>query len=170
MKAEQQINAWFNKFGQLFSTDVPRIIAETATEYYKNRFLPQNQDWDKRKWQTPKQPYFANKKRGKGRILFASGKLEESIRPSVVRAERVRISAGSTKAPYARIHNEGLTVKGTAKVRAFTNRNFMGKGKPVKIRQHTRAFNYTMPRRQFMGHSKYLNHEIFTRFKKEFNT
>lgn len=167
MSAEQQINAWFNKFENRLSIDTPRIIAETAVEYFQNRFLPQNQDWDKVKWKTPNQPYFSKKTRGKGRTLYASGDLEKSIHPSVVSASRIRIS--SSGVPYARIHNEGLSVRGTAKVRAFTNRNFMGKGKPQKIRAHTRAFNYTMPRRQFMGHSKFLNQILIDRLTKAFN-
>jgi len=169
MKYEQQINAWFASFENRLSIDTPRIIAETAVEYFQDRFLPQNQDWDKVKWKMPKEPYYSRKRRGKGRILYASGNLEKSIRPSVVSQERVRISAGSTTVPYARIHNEGLTVKGTAKVRPFTNRNFMGKGKPVKIKAHTRAFNYTMPKRQFMGHSPFLNAILKERLIKHFN-
>ena len=167
MKYEQQINAWFNNFEHRFNSTVPNIIAETAVEYFQDSF--KKQAWDNVPWQPLSPKYAAKKSRGRGRILTASGILQRSIRPSVVNANKVRISAGNSNVPYARIHNEGLTVKGSAKVRAFTNRNFMGKGKPQKIRAHTRAFNYTMPRRQFMGHSKYLNQILINRLTKAFN-
>lgn len=167
MKYEQQINAWFNNFEHRFDTAVPNIIAETAVEFFQDSF--KKQAWDGVPWQPLSPKYAAKKTRGKGRILTASGILQRSIRPSVVRPERVRISAGNSKAPYARVHNEGLSVRGTAKVRAYTNRNFMGKGKPQKIRAHTRAFNYTMPRRQFMRHSPFLNQTLINRLTKAFN-
>lgn len=166
MKYEQQINAWFNNFEHRFDSAVPNIIAETAVEFFQDSF--KKQAWDGVPWPALSPRYAAKKTRGKGRILTASGILQRSVRPSVVNANRVRISAGNSKAPYARIHNEGLTVKGTAKVRAFTNRNFMGRGKPQKIRAHTRAFNYTMPRRQFMGHSPFLNTILRDRLIKHF--
>src|SRR5690606_33732499 len=135
LKYEQQINAWFNKFEHRFNSAVPNIVAETAVEFFQDTF--KKQAWDNVPWQPLSPKYAVKKNRGRGRILTASGILQRSIRPSMVKPERVRISAGNSKVPYARIHNEGLTVKGTAKVRPFTNRNFMGKGKPVKIKAHT---------------------------------
>jgi len=93
-----------------------------------------------------------------------------SVRPSVVNANNVRISAGSSKVPYARVHNEGLRVMGSRYVRGFQNTNFMGTGRRVQIRPHTRKVDYLMPRRQFMGHSPILNkllrNELITYFNK----
>lgn len=167
MKYEQQINAWFEKFEHRFETSVPNIVAETATEFFQDSF--KKQSWDNVPWKALSAKYAAKKTRGRGRILTASGILQRSIHPSMITPNRVRISAGNSRVPYARIHNEGLTVKGTAKVRPFTNRNFMGKGKPVKIKAHTRSFSFTMPRRQYMGHSKFLNPIIKDRLIKAFN-
>lgn len=167
MKYEQQINLWFARFEHRFEASVPNIVAEVATEFFQDTF--KKQAWDGVPWQPLNPKYAAKKGRGRGRILTRTGELQRSIRPSVVRPERVRISAGNSKAPYARIHNEGLTVKGTAKVRPFVNSNFMGKGKPVRIKAHTRRFNFTMPKRQFMGPSPFLNTILRDRLTKAFN-
>lgn len=168
MKYEQQINDWFNKFEYRMHHSIPNIVAETAVEYFQDRF--KTQEWDKKPWQPLSPKYAAKKSRGKGRILTASGLLQRSIRPSVVRPERVRISAGNNKVPYARAHNEGLRIKGAYKVRAHNNNNFMGTGERVKIPAHTRHVDYRMPKRQFMGHSKYLNQVLINRLTKAFNS
>ena len=168
MNNEQKINAWFAKFEHRFNTAVPTIVAETAVEFYKERF--RTEEWDGVPWQ-PLSPKYASKKtRGKGRILTKSGILMNSIHPSVVNANRVTISAGGSKVPYARIHNEGLKVSGIRNVKTYTNSNFMGKGKPVQIKAHKRTVNYQMPKRQFMGHSPYLNRILMDRLTKAFNS
>src|SRR5690606_9544636 len=105
MPYQQQINAWFEKFDHRMETTMPNVIAETATEFFQDRF--KTQEWDGVPWQALKPKYAAKKGRGRGRILTASGLLQRSIRPSVVTAQRVVISAGNSKVPYARIHNEG---------------------------------------------------------------
>lgn len=167
MDYEQQINIWFEQFDQRMFVGVPNIIAETATEFYQDRF--KTQEWDKIPWQPLKPSYAVKKGRGRGRILTASGLLQRSIRPSIVKPSQVRISAGNSKVPYARIHNEGLRVKGLVKVKSHLNNNFMGKGKTVKIKAHTRNVDFTMPKRQFMGHSKFLNALLIDRLTKHFN-
>lgn len=167
-KNETNINAWFAQFKQRFDKRVPTIVAETATEYYKDRFKPANEDWDKVKWQALSPKYAAKKTFGKGRILTARSFLMNTIRPSVVNQNWVTISAGNSRVPYARIHNEGLRVTGVRKVKRFTNTNFMGTGRAVQIRAHTRTVNYKMPKRQFMGHSRYLNQILRTRLIKTF--
>ena len=167
MSYKQQINDWFKTFDQRMQADVPTIVAETATAFYQERF--KTQEWDKIPWQTLKPSYVAKKTRGKGQILTASGALQRSVRPTVVNAERVVISAGNSLVPYARIHNEGLTVTGAFKVRPHLNRNFMGKGKQVQIRGHVRNVNFKMPRRQFMGHSIFLNVEIIKNLTNAYN-
>lgn len=151
------------------NTAVPNIVAETATEYYKERFWPQNENWDGVKWQALSPRYAASKTRGKGRILTASTNLMNSIRPSTVTADRVTISAGNALVPYARIHNTGGQVSGTRSVKRFTNSNFMGRGKAVEIKAHSRNVNYYMHKRQFMGHSKFLNRILITRLINAFN-
>lgn len=166
MDAQQQIKAWFDQFNRRFHAAVPNIIAETATEYFQDSF--NKQAWDHVPWKPLNAKYAKRKTRGRGRILTASGILQRSIRPTLINENKVVITAGNSKTPYARVHNEGLRVTGTRKVRNYTNKNFMGKGKPVKIKSHTRTVNYQMPKRQFMGHSIYLNAAIIDRLKQAF--
>jgi phage gpG-like protein len=168
MSAERKLNKWFQEFENRFETAVPNIVAETATEYFKERFTVQ--DWDGVPWQPLSARYAVKKTRGRGRVLTRSGIMVNSIRPSSVTPQRVTISAGGSKVPYARAHNEGLKMQGIRKVRSYTNKNFMGKGKPVKIKAHTRTVNYQMPKRQFMGHSPLLNKIIMNRLTAAFNS
>jgi len=165
---EQQINVWFEQFDHVMHVAMPNIVAETATEFFQDRF--KTQEWDQVPWQPLQPKYAAKKTRGKGKILTRSGLLQRSIRPSIVRPEQVRISAGNSRVPYARIHNEGLRVKGLVKVRRHFNNNFMGRGRRVAIRSHTRNVNFKMPKRQYMGHSRFLNTVIKTRIINYFNS
>lgn len=167
MSYEKKLNDWFSRFEHRMQSGVPNIVAETAVEFFRERFT--KEEWDKKPWPALSPDYAKKKTRGKGRILTRTGMLQASIRPAVVKPGRVVISAGSSKVPYARPHNEGLRIKGIAKVRSYTNRNFMGKGKPVKIKAHTRSYDLQFKRRQFMGHSKYLNQAIIDRLTKAFN-
>lgn len=165
--AQNALNSWFAQFEHRFETTVPNIVAETATEYFKDRF--RTQEWDGKPWQALSPAYAAKKARGRNRILTRTGALLNSIRPSEVNQNRVVISAGNVKVPYARAHNEGLRITGVRNVKSYTNRNFMGKGKPVKIKAHKRQVNYQMPRRQFMGHSVHLNRLLIDRLTRAFN-
>jgi phage gpG-like protein len=168
MSAERKLNKWFQEFEYRFETAVPSIVAETATEYFKERFTAQ--DWDGVPWQPLSTGYAAKKTRGQGRVLTRSGIMVNSIRTSSETPQRVTISAGDSKVPYARAHNEGLKMQGIRKVTSYTNKNFMGKGEPKKIKAHTRTVNYQMPKRQFMGHSLLLNKIIMNRLTAAFNS
>lgn len=167
MSAQQQINNWFSNFEHRFNNAVPNIIAETATEYYQDRF--NKEEWDGVAWKPLNKEYASKKTRGAGRILTASGILQRSIRPTTVSSSRITISAGNSKVPYARIHNNGGRVSGVRRVRSYTNKNFMGKGKPVNIKGHNRSVNYVIPQRQFMGHSTHLNKILRNRLTLAFN-
>ena len=167
MNSQERLNAWFANFDHRMETAVPNIVAETATEFFQDKF--KTEEWDGIPWQPLGTKYAAKKTRGKGSILTKTGQLRNSIRPSEVNAGRVVISAGSTKVPYARVHNEGLRVSGIANVRPYTNSNFMGRGRAVQIKSHTRKFNFQMPRRRYMGPSKFLNEDIIERLTKAFN-
>lgn len=168
MDYQKKLNAWFSKFEHRFDSAVPRLVAETAAEFFQDRF--KTQEWDKVPWPALDPKYAAKKTRGKGRILTATGKLRGSITPTVVNARRVVISAGSAQVPYARVHNEGLRIRGVANVRGYTNTNFMGRGKPVQIKPHSRRYDIQFKERRFMGHSKYLNRAIITELTAEFNS
>lgn len=106
--SSDKINLWFDRFDQKFA-GFAGVIAETAVEFYRERFEQQN--WEGQPWQPLNPAYAKRKTRGSGRILTATGILAGSIWPSEVSVSRVRISAGGRKAPYAKIHNEGGTIK-----------------------------------------------------------
>lgn len=165
---EQRINLYFDRFNERFNKVVPNVIAETAVEFYTSKF--RTQEWEGIPWQPLSPLYAKNKGAGRGRILTKTGLLQRSIRPSEVSDRRVTISAGGSKIPYARVHNEGLRVQGIRSVRSYTNTNFMGSGRKVQIPAHKRRVDYTMPRRQFMGPSRTLNGLIRARLVAAFNS
>jgi phage gpG-like protein len=157
-----KINLWFDKFDEQYSATAG-IISETAVEYFKERLIQKN--WNG----IPYAPY-KNKKRepAKGSLMMRTNNLFSSIRPSIVTAERVVISVGGQKVPYARIHNEGGRVRGIQYVRPYTHPNLLGKGR-TQVQGHARKVDFVMPRRQFMGASVALNERILERLKRHFN-
>ena len=112
------------------------IIAETATEYFKGSF--RRKEWNGRPWRRTL--------KHTGSTLIESGNLMNSIRPAEVSQNRVVISAGSEKVPYARVHNEG----GLQYVRPHHRASRKGK------RHQVRGYAYRAWRRQFMGYSPQL--------------
>lgn len=166
MTNKERIEAYFASLKEKVREQVPQIVAETAVEVFKENIL--NGSFDGIPFEPLSEKYLEYKKRNKEKILYYNGFLFASIRPSEVSANRVIISAGSSKVPYARIHNEGLTVNTTARVGQYTRNNYRtsknGKGKATStVGAHTRKMNYTMPRRRFMGHSSILNERLMTR-------
>lgn len=156
------INLWFDRFDEQFSA-TPGIIAETGVEYFKERLIQKN--WNG----IPYAPYKNKKKEpSKGSLMMRTNNLFSSIRPSMVTAERVVISGGGPKVPYARIHNEGGRVRGIQYVRPYTHPNLLGKGRK-QVQGHARKVDFTIPRRQFMGNSVALNERILERLKRHFN-
>lgn len=165
-KNSGKINAFFDGFDERFRDKVPNVIAETATEYYQDRF--NEQEWNGVPWQPLNEEYARKKTRGKGRILTRTSNLQKSIRPETVTANRVTISAGNAKVPYARAHNEGEQISGVQYVRPHTKKNFMGKQKAVSIKGHDREVNFKMPKRQFMGFNRELKDKIMNRLRMAF--
>lgn len=126
----------------------PDIVAETATEYFKDRFTEKSYDGN------PWAP--ASKTKRTGSLLVDSGALVNSIRPSYVGRDKVTMSAGDIKVDYARIHNEGF--KGEAVINPFSRTR---KGKVEQVKAHKRNMN--IPQRQFMGHADELGKQIHAR-------
>jgi len=162
MAQYKNIDDFMSKLNGKVQRVVPQLVAETATEFFKERFRVK-QDPHGKPWQPVKRPV------RRGSLMVRSGKLMNTIRPSLVSADRVRIRAGNAKVPYAQIHNEGGTINhpgGTAYIpgdKRFTwvsNKKAAGKTYP-----RTKAHKIPMPKRQFMGHSKLLNGRIIERIK-----
>lgn len=123
---------------------VPDMIAERATEYFKERF--RYKEFDGTPWPGPGTGY----RRTNGSLLVDSSALVNSIRPSVVSAEKVVISAGNAKVGYAKVHNEGFA--GSVVVKQ--HERISKKRKKFTVKQHTQ--NQHIPQRQFMGESRAL--------------
>ena len=153
---------------------VPNIVAEAATEFFKQRFT--YKDWKGTAWPTARYPVTA------GSLMQRSGALVNSIRPKIVGPGRVVISAGDSKVPYARIHNEGGQIPVTPKMIKWAwAMHYEAGGTPKKAAPTPQAKFYkamalkkpgsmiNMPRRQFMGISPKLNEQILHSLKKDYN-
>ena len=143
---EQEIAAMMDEICE----ESAEIIAEEATEYFKERFT--EKEWDGTPWPPAKSP------KRSGSLLVKSSDLLNSIRPTEVTKDRVMITAGNQKVTYAQVHNEGFS--GKVNVDAFT-RNV--KGKTQQVRAHTR--NTTIPKRQYMGETEELDERILGRIE-----
>lgn len=177
----EKINLWFDQFDRKFS-DFPDIIAFSAEEYFRERFEQEN--WEGQSWQALKPSYAKKKKFGAGKILTGKGILKGSIWQSEVSPSRVTISAGGSKAPYARIHNEGGVIQKKArkenfvrnrykkgpKSKAFGGMGLFKKGTTPGEGLSFKAHSVTMPKRQFMGPSATLNARIMARLRAHYNS
>jgi phage gpG-like protein len=175
MGTYRNIDEFMASLNQKVKQVVPKVVAETATEYYKERF--RTKEWDSKPWPPTKR--FVKR----GSLMVRTSSLANSIRPSLVTHTKVRISAGNSKVPYAKVHNEGGKVhpRVTAKMRKWAWANYYKEAKlgsentytswsPSK--SHTINFykglaltkknklDIKIPRRQFMGHSQRLNAKI----------
>ena len=130
------------------------IIAEEATEYFKERF--DVKAFDGNPWVPAKRP------KKSGSLLVQSSNLVNSIKPIEVNSHRVVIATtGAVPNKYARVHNEGF--EGDVDVAPFTRkaRGRDGKTTTQQVKAHTRHMR--IPQRQFMGQAEELNERIRTR-------
>ncbi|SMO48203.1 phage virion morphogenesis protein [Solitalea koreensis] len=170
-KFDDELNAFFNKFQHAVQEHVPNVIAETATEYYKERFL--EKEWNGQPWAK-----YKGKEPSRGSLMLRSNNLMQSIRPKLVSAQRVIISAGSSKVPYAQVHNEGGIITRSARSETFVRNRIATGKKKGRFKRGTsegqgftfKASTYNMPQRQFMGHNQELNDRIKTRFNNLFKS
>lgn len=154
MKLED-LSKYLEQLPQKIMDVAPDIVADTATEYFKDRFTEKS--YDGNPW-TP-----ASKAKRTGSLLVDSGALVNTIRPSYVGRDKVTISAGDLKVDYARIHNEGF--KGEVVVNPFSRtRN----GKIEHVKAHKRNMN--IPQRQFMGSARELGDKIHNRLQSVVNS
>lgn len=99
-----------------FANDLPRLVGNTAVNFFKDRFRKQNwqdgasaQPWSKRNATLSHNRSGAN-------MLVDSGRLRRSIR--IARADSSHVTV-ATDTPYAKLHNEGGSLKITAKMKKF---------------------------------------------------
>lgn len=174
-KFDQQLQAIINKIDRKIDL-VPQLVAETALEHFQNALI--KKEWDSK----PYEP-FKNKKRepSRGSLMMRSNNLFRTLKIVSVTSNRATLSAGSSRVPYARVHNEGGTIHREARTAIVTHKKFTkGKfrGKTLFARNNEKAsfsqkasvsaYSVTMPKRQFMGKSPALLRDIKNRFKTNF--
>lgn len=147
----KELEQYFERLPDAILDDASEIVAETAVELFKESF--NTKSFNGEPW---KQPLHH---KNTGSLLIESGALLNSIQPKLISRERVIISAGNKKVPYAKVHNEGF--KGWVNVQAHTR-----KGK--KVEAHQRKIN--IPQRQFMGKSNELAERIHERLQAHCNS
>lgn len=151
-----QFNDYLEQLPNEIAADAAEIIAETATEYFKESFT--RKGFDGQNWQPAKVP------KTTGSLLVDTSQLVNSIRPTVVSPERVVISAGNDHVAYAKTHNEGY--KGPITVPAHTR--VSRKGKPHTVRSHVRIVDIVQ--RRFMGSARELNERMRERIEARLQT
>lgn len=149
---------------------IPTKVAAEAVLFSKERFQQQNwldnapQAWAKRKVER------GSKRRQQRGVLTDSGRLRRGTRKVLANENRVLIA---NDVPYAEAHNEGLRVKGTAKVRGHYRGPYKRNGRTVKrhyVGKHTRKIDFQMPERRFIGESDALAERYEGIVIKEFET
>lgn len=168
---EAQLNQFFQKQNRFFSKDIPAIISKTSVEYFKESFRAKS--FDGKPWPSLSKRY----KPKRGSMMVRSSKLMNSIRDTETTATKVVISAGNSRVPYAKIHNEGGVIQKAARSETFVrnrytrgakSKAFGGLGlykKGTKAGQGLtfKAHQINMPKRQFMGYAFELNERIIRR-------
>lgn len=152
----EDLEAYLTSLPDLVMDIVPDLVAETATEYFRARFSEKS--FGGKPWAPLK------KQKTSGSLLVESGNLARSIFPAYVGRDKVIISAGNDKVPYAQTHNEGLTGPVVIPAHTRTSR----KGKKYDVGTHTIQQN--IPQRQFMGKTDELAEKIHDRIANHLNS
>lgn len=148
-----ELERYLQSIPEKIADDVPDIIAETAVEYYKESF--QKKAFDGKPWVE------AKTKKKRGSLLVDSGNMINSITVKESTPERVTISAGNDKVPYARAHNEGSHDVQYVKPyhRQRLDASDLKSRKRVKVGgKQVKGFSRkaNIPKRQFIGKSNEL--------------
>lgn len=134
----EELENYLQQLPDKILSDAAEIVAETATESFKENFSKKG--FDGNPWAPAKVP----KKRGS--LLITSGALLNSVRPYYVGKDKVVIAAGNDKVDYAKVQNEGFT--GNVTVPQHIRKTKYG---DVNVKAHSRSTD--IPARQFMGKS-----------------
>lgn len=131
-----------------------------ALRFSKERFRQKNWiDTTPQKWK-PRQ------RRDRGSLMIRSGRLKRSIR--VLNKTATSVTIG-TDVPYARIHNEGGTIREKVFVKQHSRkrapRQNRGTGK-IQVKAHTQMMNTQVPPRPFIGESRALLNKIEKKMNK----
>lgn len=144
-----------------FTDKTLKDIEIKATELFDRNF--EQQGFFGSKWKQRKN----DSDSGRGILMGrGSGRLRKGIRATKRSGNTI---TWQFDVPYAKIHNEGGTIKTTQNVRPF---NRTVKGKVQKVKSFSRKVNIKIPQRQFIGDHPQLRAAIETivdRNVKKFN-
>jgi phage gpG-like protein len=167
-------------------TRLPQEIGAISVQFFKNRFRQGGwisnrfEAWKPRKGQRAR--VWGKKQKGRA-ILIKTGRLRRS--PRVVRITPTAVVIG-TDVPYAKAHNEGFS--GEVTVKAHERRTFRRVKRPMisartgnaytqvskewtgnthQVKSYRRKMN--LDKRQFMGHSPFLDRRIGRYLQDSFN-
>jgi len=151
---------------EAFNSRFPKFVGKIAVDFFKQSFKSEGFSGDSGidKWQKTKD---TSRRTRKGKTLVKTGRLKRSIK---VTKKRPGFVVVGTSLPYAIVHNEGLTVKATAKIGRHRRRAYTRKGAPIAastVQAHKRNVHFKMPKRQFMGNSKIPNKRITSQTVKQ---
>lgn len=134
---------------------IPVLIQNTAVRHFRDNFKQKGfVNNGLKPWKPVARPPGKKGAKPNTKILVQRALLLNSIRPGQVSWNKIEVVAGGSHVPYARVHNEGGTIRGTFNVRQHTRRK--KRGGESDVRPHTRTVNTTIPKRQFMGDSAEL--------------
>ena len=136
---------------QQFTDKTLKDIEVKATELFDRNF--EQGGFFGSKWKERKN----NSDPGRGILIGpGSGRLRKGIHTSKRSNNTI---TWQFDVPYAKIHNEGGTIKATQNVRPFSR---TVKGKVQKVKSFSRTVNIKMPQRQFIGDHPQLREAIET--------
>lgn len=151
-------------------TRIPHKSAVLAVNFSKERFIKKN-------WLDGREHPWSKTKKRKGSTLIKSGRLKRSIRQVRVGADYAIVG---TDVPYARPHNDGLTIEGTEQVRSHDRRahkrkSYTRSGKRIKagtvrahaVKAHARKYKRKFIQRRFIGESQHLTNQITAMMQNE---
>jgi phage gpG-like protein len=141
---EREVSKKAQEIKNLIENRLPIQIGKKAMRFINGNFSAQG-------WQGGSFQKWKPNKRG-GRILVHKGHL----RRDTYFQTQPALTILKNDLPYAKINNEGGTIKGSATVKSYTRKGYTRKVKgkkqtvkPSTIKTHTRNMNITIPQRQF---------------------
>lgn len=147
----EKVRLWMRALDQL-----PELLAHEALEWSDENF-------DLQQWRGTTNVPWANKRPkrgGRNLVNIDSNRMRKSGNYALV-GNRIRLTYGNEIVPYARIHNEGLTVQRTNKQHSRVSR----RGR--KYTQYAMSQKVKYPENRFIGASPQLDKRLRSVIRKE---
>lgn len=136
-----------------FRKRIPNILATNSVNHFKKGFTKGGKQTNESigGWKSR-----INRKGGN--TLVKTGTLQRDIQKRSVRFESIKVGTSSITQKYAQIHNEGGTIRITAKMRKFFWSQYKETGQTFwKNMALHKSDTITIPKRNFIGDSSSLD-------------